>query len=68
MVSMANRLRLSNNNAKSTISKAHPKSPSVRTTIPHEIIGVLAWDVGDVLSWTIEKHGKKYVVKIRRLE
>lgn len=57
-----------NAKAKSTITKAHPTSPSRRTTIPHHIIEILGWDLGDVLSWEIEKRGEKYFVIIRRLE
>ena len=57
-----------NRNGKSTVTKAHPRSPSVRTTIPRHIIEILGWDSGDVLSWEIEKRGEKYYVIIRRLE
>ena len=57
-----------NRDSKSTVSKAHPTSPSVRTTIPHHIIEMLSWDAGDVLSWGIEKQGDRYVVVVRRLE
>ncbi len=57
-----------NPHSKSTVSKAHPTSPSVRTTIPHHIIEMLSWDAGDVLSWAIEKQGDRYVVVVRRLE
>ncbi|MGH9922808.1 MAG: hypothetical protein ACRD38_08665 [Nitrososphaerales archaeon] len=53
---------------KSTISKAHPNSISVRTTIPQHIAELLEWFEGDILAWEIEKNGDKYVVKIRRLE
>ena len=53
---------------KSTISKAHPKSISVRTTIPQHIAELLDWLEGDILAWEIEKRGDKYVVTIRRLE
>lgn len=57
-----------NRNGKSTVTKAHPKSPSLRTTIPRHIIEILDWYAGDVLSWEIEKRGEKYYVIIRRLE
>jgi len=57
-----------NGKGKSTVTKAHPKSPSKRTTIPRHIIEILGWDTGDVLSWEIEKRGDKYFVVIRRLE
>lgn len=57
-----------NRNGKSTITKANAATPSVRTTIPREVIEMLGWDAGDVLSWEIEKRGEKYFVIIRRLE
>ncbi|MEM3084347.1 MAG: hypothetical protein QXP61_04575 [Nitrososphaerales archaeon] len=60
--------RLKGKKPTSTIARAHPKSPSVRTTIPHEITEMLEWDVGDILSWTIEKDDNRYYVKVRRLE
>lgn len=53
---------------KSTITKAHPKSFSVRTTIPHDITDILGWIDGDILAWVVEKHGDKFVVTVRRLE
>lgn len=55
-------------NGKSTITKAHPTSPSLRTTVPRHIIEILEWGSGDVLSWEIEKRGDKYYVIVRRLE
>ena len=63
-----NRTNNRNNHAKSTITQAHTTGPSVRTTIPHDIMEMLGWNIGDVLSWAIEKDGKKYFVKVRRLE
>jgi len=58
----------SNRNAKSTVTKAHPTGPSLRTTIPRRITEILDWNSGDVLSWEIEKRGERYFVVVRRLE
>ncbi|MFQ5970306.1 MAG: hypothetical protein ACE5J2_07430 [Nitrososphaerales archaeon] len=53
---------------KSTVTKAHPTSPSLRATIPYYVIEALGWEAGDVLSWEIVKLDGKYFVKVRRLE
>ena len=68
MHSRPNRHKRPNRHTKSTITKAHPTSPSVRTTIPHQITEDMGWDAGDVLSWIIEKRGEKYFAIVRRLE
>jgi hypothetical protein len=53
---------------KSTVMKVRKDTPSVRTTIPQDIVSDLGLDVGDVLDWSIvEEKGKKYA-KFRKLE
>lgn len=53
---------------KSTVAKASTNSPSVRATIPENIVKDMGLKVGDILDWqVVEEKGKKYA-KFRKLE
>ncbi len=54
--------------ATSKVVKASPRSPSVRSTIPEDIVKELGVKIGDVLEWTLAKKGNKKGVFIRKLE
>ncbi len=54
--------------AKSTVSKASSKSPSVRTTIPEEVVREMKIRVGDVMDWEVLTEGGRKVVRVKRLE
>lgn len=52
----------------SKVAKASSKSPSVRTTIPEEIVRELGIEVSDALVWDVTTvHGKKGVF-LRKVE
>ena len=52
----------------SKVAKASSNSPSVRSTIPEEIVSKLDVKVGDVLVWIPIKHEGKEGVFVRKLE
>lgn len=53
---------------KSTVMRVRQDTPSVRTTIPEDIVTELGLKVGDVLDWVVvTEHGKKYA-HFRKLE
>jgi bifunctional DNA-binding transcriptional regulator/antitoxin component of YhaV-PrlF toxin-antitoxin module len=53
---------------KSIVAKASSNSPSVRATIPEEIVKEMQLSVGDVLDWEIEDHKNRRVMVVRKLE
>jgi len=53
---------------KSTVAKASSNSPSVRATIPEEIVKEMQLSVGDVLDWEIEKRTNRKVMVVKKLE
>ncbi|MCP8309281.1 MAG: AbrB family transcriptional regulator [archaeon] len=53
---------------KTIVSKAATKSPSLRTTIPEQVVKELGITAGDALDWTVEKRDGKKVATIRKLE
>jgi hypothetical protein len=50
------------------VAKASSKSPSVRTTIPEEIVKDLGISIGDALVWEISKEDSKKIAKLRKVE
>jgi hypothetical protein len=52
----------------SKVARANSKSPSVRTTIPEEIVAELKIEVGDPLVWRIDQRDGKKGVFIRKAE
>lgn len=54
------------NSDESTVSQARPESISMRTTIPAFIAKKLNLEVGDVLSWDIDRAGTGWVAKIAK--
>ncbi len=54
--------------ATSKVVKASPQSPSVRSTIPEDIVKELGIKTGDVLQWTIAQKREKKGAFIRKLE
>lgn len=53
---------------KSTIAKASSNSPSVRATIPEEIVKEMQLSVGDVLDWEVEERKARKVMIVKKLE
>jgi hypothetical protein len=54
--------------SKSSVHSARAGTPSVRCTIPEDIVTQLGLNVGDVLDWSVvEEKGKKFA-KFRKLE
>jgi hypothetical protein len=54
--------------AKSTVAKASSNSPSVRATIPEEIVKEMQISIGDVLDWEIEDRKNRKVMIVKKLE
>jgi len=53
---------------KSKVSRANPKSPSVKATIPKEIVEKVKIIPGDVLDWDIMVEKGKTMMKVRKME
>ncbi len=51
---------------KTTATAPHAKTPSLRTTIPIEIVRQIKLAAGDTLDWSIEKN-KKFIM-VRKLK
>lgn len=58
----------SNLGNKSIVAKASSNSPSVRATIPEEIVKQMQLSVGDVLDWEIEDRKNRKVMIVKKLE
>jgi bifunctional DNA-binding transcriptional regulator/antitoxin component of YhaV-PrlF toxin-antitoxin module len=54
--------------AKSMIVRQSKRSPSVRVTVPEEVVKELSLKAGDVLDWEVVSEGARRVMKVRRLE
>ncbi len=54
--------------ATSKVVKASPRSPSVISTIPEDIVKELGIKTGDVLEWTTAQKREKKGAFIRKLE
>jgi len=52
----------------SKVVKASPRSPSVRTTIPEDIVREASIQIGDVLEWKVINSDGKKSINIRKLE
>ena len=53
---------------KSTVAKASNNSPSVRATIPEDIVKEMQISVGDILDWEIEERKSRKVMIVKKLE
>lgn len=53
---------------KSTVAKASSNSPSVRATIPEEIVKEMQLSVGDILDWEVEERKNRKVMIVKKLE
>jgi antitoxin component of MazEF toxin-antitoxin module len=53
---------------KSTVARASSNSPSVRATIPEEVVKEMQLTIGDVLDWEIEERKNRKVMIVRKLE
>jgi hypothetical protein len=54
--------------AKSTVARASSNSPSIRATIPEEIVKEMPLSVGDVLDWENEIRKNRSVMIVKKLE
>ena len=50
------------------VARASSKSPSVRTTIPEEIVEELKLKVGDPLIWKLDQHEGRKGLFVRKAE
>jgi phosphopantothenate synthetase len=48
-----------------TLSRAHDRSDSLRTTVPASIVRLLELEEGDKIEWILEPGKGKFVVKIQ---
>lgn len=53
---------------KSIVAKASSNSPSVRATIPEEIVKEMQLSAGDVLDWETELRKNRKVMIVKKLE
>ncbi len=53
---------------KSHVVRASPRSESLRTTIPKDVVRELGIKLGDVLDWEIEGGDGKKIARVRKLE
>lgn len=53
------------NGQKTKLSKANIKSRSLRTTVPTGIVQQLGLDVGDELSWQLDKKDDEWLIIVR---
>lgn len=53
---------------KSTVAKANSNSPSVRATIPEEVVKEMKLSIGDILDWETEIRKNRKVMVVKKLE
>ncbi|HXQ91947.1 MAG TPA: AbrB family transcriptional regulator [Nitrososphaerales archaeon] len=53
---------------KSTVAKASSNSPSLRATIPEEIVKEMKLSVGDILDWETEERKNRKLMVVKKLE
>lgn len=51
---------------KSNVIQQNPKSKSLRTTIPSEIVGILELSNNNKLSWEVNSHNDEIIVTIKK--
>ena len=51
---------------KSNVIQQNPRSKSLRTTIPSEIVGILELTNEDKLSWTVNAEDNNIIINIKK--
>lgn len=53
---------------RSSVSKGHSKTHSLRTTIPEEVCHEVGISVGDLLDWSVLRKDGKKIIQVRRID